>query len=53
MPNISVSSIHRARLRGRVCFPFFELDNAYVYDNLVGSAPMNPDYWSAHMHDKL
>jgi hypothetical protein len=24
-----------------------------VYDNPVGSAPMNPDYWSAHMHDKL
>jgi hypothetical protein len=24
-----------------------------VYDNPVGSAPMNPAYWSAHMHDKL
>jgi hypothetical protein len=24
-----------------------------VYDNPVGSAPMNPVYWSAHMHDKL
>jgi hypothetical protein len=29
------------------------LDNAYVYDNPMGSAPMNPYYWSAHMHDKL
>jgi hypothetical protein len=24
-----------------------------VYDNLVGSVPINPAYWSAHMHDEL
>jgi hypothetical protein len=24
-----------------------------MYDNSVGFAPMNPVYWSAHMHDKL